>query len=77
MVLEHLLTVTAAALLIVMLLAGLFLAVIQILYFSPNRPRRRMPSWLIVAVLIAFLIMPKIDTVYALNHSGDKAEQAS
>ena len=40
------------------------LAVIRRLYFNGNGPRRRMPNWLIICVIISFLILPKLDLAY-------------
>ena len=57
---------------------GLFLCIAYALYFAPHRDcRRRMPPWLIVAVLMAFLILPKVDVVYALTRLGNQGEQAA
>ena len=76
MALESLLAVLAAGLLTLMALTALFIGVVQVLYFQPGR-RRRMPTWLIVAVLVVFLILPKIDMAYAQTRHQDKGEQAA
>lgn len=76
MVLEHLLSATAVCLLTLALAAGVFLAVVQVLYFRPGHPRRRMPSWLVTAVLMTLFVMPKVDTAYALSRQGRQQQEA-
>lgn len=48
-------------------------AVVYRLYFT-GYPRRRMPSWLIVAVLAVFLVMPRLDLDYLARRSSERAE---
>ena len=74
--LEPFLAVFAAGLLTLTALIALFFGVVQALYFQPGQ-RRRMPTWLIVAVLVLFLILPKIDMAYAQTRHRDKGEQAA
>jgi hypothetical protein len=60
-----------ATLFIITLAFGLGYAVIHRLYFAGN-VRRRMPSWLIVLVLIAFLTLPKLDMLYLANRGSER-----
>jgi len=75
MVLGHFLSATAACLLTMALTAGVFLAVIQTLYFRPRHPRRRTSSWLVTAVLITLFVMPKVDAAYALSRQGQQQQE--
>jgi hypothetical protein len=66
------LTLIAFATLFVITLAlGLGYAIVHRLYFSGG-VRRRMPSWLIVLVLIAFLTLPKLDTFYIASRAAER-----
>ena len=66
------LTLIAFATLFVITLAlGLGYAVVHRLYFSAD-VQRRMPSWLIVLVLIVFLTVPKLDTLYIASRAAER-----
>lgn len=74
---EMVLGVAWITLILVLVLAAA-LPVIRFLYFVPGSPaRRRMPRWLIICVLVSFLVLPQIDTVYALSHLNKKAKQVA
>jgi len=60
-----------ATLFVITLALGLGYAVVHRLYFSAG-VRRRMPNWLIVLVLIAFLTLPKLDTLYLASRSAER-----
>ena len=60
-----------ATLFLITLALGLGYAVVHHLYFTGS-VRRRMPSWLIVLVLIAFLTLPKLDTLYIASRAAER-----
>jgi hypothetical protein len=73
---SHIIAIATIAALTIATGVGTFLIVIHALYMGDRGPyRRRMPKWLIAWILIWFLVMPRIDVVYAQTRLKDNGQQ--
>ena len=69
--LAHLPLIAFITLFAITLMIGAGYAVVHHLYFS-GRTHRRMPSWLIVLVIMSFLVLPRLDTVYLSTRTAER-----